>query len=292
MVPREDYIRFFNAYEDLRKNLQFRPEFIINIDETMVDVITSPDKVILFKDDSNPVVTEAKKLEHITLLLSLPAAGDPIRPLAILPLITVPDLNNDVKQYYDLSGQSTGWINGSILEFWLENQFLRQMTERRAKYDPEAPILVILDNHSSRNTINQDRMWNEHKIKFLFIPAHTSHVVQPLDKCPNVMYKRLLHNGYEPHPDDTANIRRNRVLLASIPALQTALSPSYRDSGWRATGLYPYHRERILEGELVPRAITDEKPILPDQPKQKTQRFQVGNKKKGEVVQNFVYTLG
>jgi hypothetical protein len=54
-------------------------------------------KVILFKDDLDPVVTEAKKLEHITLLLSLPAAGDPMRPLVILPLLTVPHLNEHVK---------------------------------------------------------------------------------------------------------------------------------------------------------------------------------------------------
>jgi hypothetical protein len=108
MVPRDLYNQFFQSYQKLRKEHNFLPEFIINIDETMVDVITNPQKVILFKDDLDPVVTEAKKLEHITLLLSLPAAGDPMRPLVILPLLTVPHLNEHVKQYYDFSGQPTG----------------------------------------------------------------------------------------------------------------------------------------------------------------------------------------
>ncbi len=90
-------------------------------------------------------------------------------------------------------------------------------------------------------------MWQDHQIKFLLIPPHTSHVIQPLDLCPNIMYKRLLWKGYDSHIQDYAIERRNRVLLASIPALQTSLSPSYRNSRWKATGLYPFNPERVLE---------------------------------------------
>ena len=69
MVPRDLCNPFFQSYQKLRKKSEcnFVPEFIVNIDETIVDVITNPQKVILFKDDLDPVVTEAKKLEHITL---------------------------------------------------------------------------------------------------------------------------------------------------------------------------------------------------------------------------------
>ena len=208
----------------------------------MVDVITNPQKIILFKDDSNPVVTEPNKFEHMTLLLSLPAEGDPLRPLVILPLKTLPHLNNSIRNYYDISGQPTGWITGDILKYWIENQFLTQVSERRIKYGTNTPVLVILDNHSSRNSIDQEKMWTEHAIKFLFIPPHTSHVIQPLGKCSNFMFKKLLQRTYEQHSDDCTNTRRNRVLLSSIPALQTALSPAYRDSGWRGTGLYPFNR--------------------------------------------------
>jgi hypothetical protein len=280
MVPRLSYIQFFDAYQELRDTYNFLPEFIINIDETMVDVITNPQKVILFKDDLNPVVTEPKKLEHMTLLLSLPAAGDSMRPLVILPLITVPHLNDEVKCYYDFSGQPSGWITGEILKTWIENQFMRQINERRAKYGQNCPVLVILDNHSSRKSIDQEMMWREHTVKFLFIPPHTSHVIQPLDKCPNLMYKKLLSRSYEPHSDDSTNVRRNRVLLASIEALQTSLSPHYRSSGWRATGLFPMNRERILEGEFIPKDINDEKPILTNPKKRKIIKLQEGNKKK------------
>jgi hypothetical protein len=291
MVPKEKYIEFFQSYENLRKEHNFQPEFIFNIDETMVDVISNPTKIILFKDDLDPVIPEEKKLEHMTLLLTLPVEGDPIRPLVILPLKTVPQLNPKIRNYFDLSGQQSGWITGEILQFWLENQFLQQITQRRAKYGQNSPVLVILDNHSSRRSIQETRMWVEHKIKFLFIPPHTSHVIQPLDKCPNFMYKKLLGKAYIPHPNDCANIRRNRVRLASIPSLETALSASYRDSGWRGTGLYPFHPERIIDSPLVAPTINDEKPVLEETPKNKRIKFQVGNEKKGETVKTVVLTL-
>jgi len=82
-----------------------------------------------------------------------------------------------------------------------------------------------------------------------------------------------ISGGYHPDPEDCANLRRNRVLLASIPALQTALSPAYRDSGWRGTGLYPFDPNRILEGPLIAKDINDERPILPEQKKRKVIRF-------------------
>ena len=100
MVPRNSYIQFFNAYQDLRKNHDFLPEFIFNIDETMVDVISNPEKVILFKDDTNPVIPEPKQLKHMTLLLGLPCQGQPLRPLVIF--------NEDVESCYDIYGQSFG----------------------------------------------------------------------------------------------------------------------------------------------------------------------------------------
>lgn len=291
MVPRSSYIQFFNEYQNFRKNLEFLPEFIFNIDETMVDIITNPKKVILFKNDPNPVITEPKKLEHMTLLLSLPCDGEPLRPLVILPLKTLPHLNDRIEEFYDISGQPHGWITGDILKYWLENQFLRQISQRRQKYGQQCPVLVILDNHSSRGSINIQKMRDDHGIHFLFIPPHTSHVIQPLDKCPNYMYKKLLDHAYQPNPADCANIRRNRVLLASIPALQTALSPAYRDSGWRATGIYPFNPERILEGSLVAKDVNDERPILPTEKKRKKTWFQEGDKDKGEEVTVRVFTL-
>ncbi len=120
----------------------------------MIDVLTFPHKVVIFKDEPSPITTEPGKLEHITLLLTIPIKGDPIKPLVIFPLKTLPPLHEEIMSYYDITGSNKGWINGPILKLWLENQFLSQIYERRQKYGLNQPALVILDNHSSRDTID------------------------------------------------------------------------------------------------------------------------------------------
>ena len=99
------------------------------------------------------------------------------------------------------------------------------------------------------------------------------------------MYKRLLNSTYE----DSTNIRRNRVLLASIPALQTTMSPAYQFSAWRGTGLYPFHPERILESSLVSNDLSDDKDILPGNKKRKMTWFHEGDSEKGEVVRVHIF---
>jgi hypothetical protein len=263
---------------------------MFNIDETMVDVITKPKSVVIFKDEPCPTTTEPGKMEHITLLLTLPIKGDPIKPLVIFPLQTLPALHNDIMSYYDITGSSKGWINGPILKLWLENQFLSQIYQRRQKYGSNQPALVILDNHSSRDIIDTETLWNEHKIMFLFIPPHTSHVVQPLDLCPNVMYKRLLTKRYKPRKSDSTNARRNLIMMASISSLQTALSPAYCESAWEKSGLYPFNPEIVLEGGLVPKTINDEIPAEPAKKKRKPVKFAGGIVSNGEkVVIQIVY---
>jgi hypothetical protein len=172
----------------------------------------------------------------------------------------------------------------------MENQFLSEIYRRRQKYGMNQPALVILDNHSSRDILDTETLWNDHKIHFLFIPPHTSHVVQPLDLCPNMIYKRLLTNRYKPLKGENTNARRNRVLKASITALQTALSPYYSESGWEKSGLYPFNPERVLEGGLVPRTINDESPAEPAKKKKKPVKFAGGIVSNGEkVVIQIVY---
>ena len=104
-------------------------------------------------------------------------------------------------------------------------------------------------------------------------------------------YKKLLYKTYIPHLDDFANIRRNYVILSSIPSWQAALSAAYRDSGLRAPGLYPLHPERIIDGPLVAPTINDDKTILEETKINKRLKFQEENKKNGETVKTVVSTI-
>jgi hypothetical protein len=113
----------------------------------------------------------------MTLLLDLPVDGDMIKPLAILPLKNLPLLNPRIHDFYNISGSNSGLITGEILKNWIETSFLNEINLRREKCGSRHPVLITLDNHSSRRSINHEKMWQDHQINFLFILPHPSHVI-------------------------------------------------------------------------------------------------------------------
>ena len=55
------------------------------------------------------------------------------------------------------------------------------------------PVLLILDGHASHVTINVIKLAHENNIHLLCLPAHTSHILQPLDV--GVFYSFKINNS-------------------------------------------------------------------------------------------------
>ena len=78
--------------------------------------------------------------------------------------------------------------------------------------DMNEPVLVLLDNHSSRGSIDQRLMWDQHQIAFYFLPPHTSHLIQPLDRTCNGVFKSFLHKDCHLELTDNTHEKRIKVL--------------------------------------------------------------------------------
>ena len=88
------------------------PEFIFNLDETRLSVGQNKSKVVVFKDELPPIREKIGMLEHITLLFGISATGESLKPLVILPLLSVPDLGIEIYRCYDIIGNYSGWFTG------------------------------------------------------------------------------------------------------------------------------------------------------------------------------------
>ncbi|GBL80819.1 hypothetical protein AVEN_26249-1 [Araneus ventricosus] len=71
----------------------------------------------------------------------------------------------------------TGYMNSHLFIEWLKH-FVKL-----AKPSVEDPVLLIADNHTSHCSLSAVFFCRENHITFLTLPPHTSHVLQPLDKC-------------------------------------------------------------------------------------------------------------
>ena len=73
----------------------------------------------------------------------------------------MPDLPEDIMSNFDITGNDSGWITGEILKNWVENQFVNEVKRLRNFYRKDEPALVLLDGHSSRNSIDLEFMWQQ-----------------------------------------------------------------------------------------------------------------------------------
>jgi hypothetical protein len=195
---------FFNNYKNTIDEHAIKSKYIWSCDETMLDGENGGHQAIKI---------EQQMSEHITLLLFSSANGESMKPLVILPLITLPELAQSVYEDFNISGQPNGWIDGKIFKNYIQNFFVAHIQQMRENHgEINEPALLIMDHHSSRDALDAELLWREHHILLLLIPAHSSHIVQPLDLSTNGEFKSKLRERFVYIQGENAPTRRNRLL--------------------------------------------------------------------------------
>jgi hypothetical protein len=106
--------------------------------------------------------------------------------------------------------------------------------------NPNDAQLLIVDGHGSHTLDEFMTICYLNNVYLLFLPAHTSHVLQPLDlgcfSSLKAAYWRQV-GEYMALTDET-RVGKARFLEFYANARQIGLSKANIQSGWRATGLY------------------------------------------------------
>ncbi|WP_346962629.1 hypothetical protein, partial [Staphylococcus aureus] len=74
---------------------------------------------------------------------------------------------------YRISMSDNGWTNDDLGFEWLQGMFEKHTSETAGRY-----CLLILDGHSSHATANFDHFCMERRIIPLYMPPHSSHLLQ------------------------------------------------------------------------------------------------------------------
>ena len=140
----------------------------------------------------------------------------------------------------------SGWINSELFVEWFAF-FLKSIP-------PSRPVLLVQDGHSSHVSIELIEMARENNVCLLCLPAHTSHILQPLDvgvfKSFKSSFNKACGNYMKQNP---GRVITTDVLASMVgQAYPTAFTPVNIFSGFKKTGIYPFNPSAVDDRQLAP----------------------------------------
>lgn len=239
---------WFNLVRNMIAKYGIVEEDIYNFDETGFAMgLTGTSRVVTTTDRRNrPTQLQPGSREWATSIETISATGWCLPPMLILKgkvhLSTWYE-HCDIPPDWMISLSPNGWTSDELGLVWLKQLFEPLTLSRTVgKYR-----LLILDGHGSHATPEFDQFCAEKRIITLCMPAHSSHLLQPLD----VGCFSALKRAYKKQVVDFMRLGINHIdkiefLIAFKAARLEAMTASNIRSGFTATGLMPYDPEQVL----------------------------------------------
>ena len=195
---------------------------------------------------TRPQLVQLGNREWVTVIQSICAAGYTTPPFIIYKgrvHISAWYEEADIPRNWKLSVSKNGWTNNELGLEWLKH--FDSYTKAR---QVGAYRLLILDGHESH--LNQDfkDYCLEHKILTLCMPAHSSHILQPLD----VVCFSLLKVKYSQRVRDLArrrvfHIDKETFLPAFKDAFFDVFTKENCEKAFQASGLVPIDAQVVID---------------------------------------------
>ncbi|RJE17446.1 Pogo transposable element, partial [Aspergillus sclerotialis] len=150
---------------------------------------------------------------------------------------------NNLPSNWRFEVSDNGWTTDKIGLRWLQKLFVPGTTTRtKGKYR-----LLILDGHGSHLTPQFDQICSENAIIPLRMPAHSSHLLQPLDIGCFATLKRSYGRVIESQARTGYNyIDKLDFLAAYLEARVEAYKSETIRNSFASAGLVPLNAERVL----------------------------------------------
>jgi 4-hydroxybenzoate polyprenyltransferase len=213
-----------------------------NFDETGVFQGLGTNGLVVGQSELRSTIKkQPHNLNWITILEAISATGRCLDPLVVFKGKHVqhqwfPE-ELDFLTNWKFTSSKKGWTNDEIGLAWLQEVFLPGSKPARTN----EKRLLILDGHGSHITPDFMRICVTNRVHLLYLPPHTSHVLQPLDISVfgplKAAYRAALTLA---NPlTDIGPTRKEDFLTCYFEARKKALTTKNALSGWKGAGLWP-----------------------------------------------------
>jgi len=254
---------WFQLVRDTKDKYGVQDDDIHNFDETgfQMGVIGSMKVVTGSERRTRPNLVQPGDREWVTVIQSICAAGYAIPPFIIYKgRVHISAWYEETSIPYDwkLSVSDNGWTNNALGLAWLKH--FDQHTKARQKGSYR---LLILDGHKSH--LNQDfkDYCLENMILTLYMPAHSSHVLQPLDVvCFSPLKLKYSQRVQALASKRVFHINKEGFLPAFRDAFFDVFTYENCKKAFEASGLVPINAQRVLDRLDVQIRTPPQAPLL------------------------------
>lgn len=263
----EDSVVIRHYFDHFKQQIQEHgicDEDIWNFDETGFRLgIARSDWVLtsIFEDANKRISSkDPDNRESLTAVECINAVGLSIPSFLILTGLMIQSswVNNDLSNDVVISTAETGYSND-----WLSLEWLKHFDKHSAKTQKGAFRLLLMDGYGSHHTIEFIEYCYQVKIIPFGLPAHTTHLLQPLDV---VVFQPLKHWHSEAVKEAMSHGDETFTKVEFLNAFNTFRNKAFKKStilsAWKAVGLVPFNPSIVLD--KMPSAPQCPSPRCPD----------------------------
>ena len=239
---------WFTCVQETIQKYGILEQDIYNMDETGFQMgVASTSKVICGSEtrDSHARSIQPGNREWITIIIAINATGSVLPPQIIFAgKKHQSQWYSAIPEDYRISMSDNGWTNDGIGLEWLQEMFEKHARPSRTagRYR-----LLILDGHSSHATTSFDHFCMERKIIPLYMPPHSSHLLQPLDISCFAPLKHYYGQKIREMAQNSIHAIDKMDFLSIYTKIHgQAFSKANILSGFSAAGLIPLNSEKVL----------------------------------------------
>jgi DDE superfamily endonuclease len=152
-----------------------------------------------------------------------------------------------------LAVTDNGWSNDSMAM-----NYIKHFNDSSHSTEPIGDYrLLILDGHGSHATFQFKKFYHDNRIILLYLPAHTTHKLQPLDIIifgPQAEFYSQEVDQYSRYNGD--GVTQREYLDWIIKARAKANTESNILSAWEKSGLIPFNPNIVLDKLGKPKKYT------------------------------------
>ncbi|CAG5025126.1 unnamed protein product [Parnassius apollo] len=229
------------------------PHKIWNLDESYVCLDPTKRKVVGAVGARCTRTTAGSAKENITVLTTVNAVGIKLNPLIVFKGSYVYDQwMADQNEEYDFevayASSKRDWMETEIFYNYMVKVIIPSLGE-------EKPVLLIYDGHSTHVDERVVALAAENNITILKLPAHTSHLLQPLDLAVFKSFKSIWDKKLVEWQRQNVGFKiRKKEFAEMFAQAWSQTTPKVIQNGFMKGGIYPFDPNVIPKEKYDPAA--------------------------------------